>query len=209
MGYRCDGCDYDLSGLTAERCPECGQELLHGDEERRREIEAQRQSFARQWRRQAACRWIIVLAPGVFALIATAPRHGEAMLYTALWLGMAVILSFPLPTVTSSARALDEHRFRTGMWLNFAPLLHMPWVVGACLFASAWLPTPILFYTLMSFGWLAGPASLIAFAIGWIRRSRSLIAPRLGVVGHIQVIALWLVSCVGGLWLFMVATIGV
>ena len=151
------------------------------------------------------------MGPGVVALIATALRHGNQLLYIGMGLGMAALLSVPLPTIRTSACAIEDHGFRTAIWLLLAPFLHLPWVVwvvGGYLLTT-WSSTPIWFFLLLGVGWLAGPASLIAFSSSWSRNRVRLGSSRIGEVGVIQVIALWMLSWICGSAMFMLATMGV
>lgn len=177
-GFKCVWCEYELSGSTSWRCPECGGELSEADfatVKRRRRVEGSAVRRAVLWGLLLVSVFLMTFGVLIFSRL---KYWSWAPVWLLATLSLPVIFSSGvLASVLGRAGTRKRH---LGVWTSLQGWLHAPWllaVAGLLLLAPvAWLVRIVnidratsgfrgLVYVAVVFGAILS----IALALSWKR----------------------------------------
>ncbi len=162
----CLTCGYDLSGIEAGRCPECGRDFTQNDGPSMARLGAILREGDRIPRKQVIAWAIVVAVYAVGAGIMNGDAGFPALLLAAALLTVACVGSFALGSVVligcdRPRRLAAQDAWRRELWL-----LHMPWLMIA-------------------------PASLVMLAVAFVLKATGGTMEDTVIVGAIG-LAIWL-----------------
>ncbi len=135
----CLNCDYDLTGIGAGRCPECGRDFTDADREMMRTIADIRRSRTSRWI-ITGIGWLAIVigySIGAGVLVAWSDESFVgAMLLAIAAFGALGCGWYSLLGCSRAHRTIALHVWRRQVWL-----LHLPWLVmapAALVLAGVW-----------------------------------------------------------------------